>query len=282
MQKEISEIDKKEVIGQVLDNKITLKQASEILHVHKETMKGLIIELAKSNSEIKEKFLKYSQKNDYNNINFIALFLDMLYEDVSQSAKAKEISIPARTVSRELEKLSKSEDQDILELYAVCKIHANRHMIRIKDKKKLNANQNASELQYRQRAQKILEKLHQLNTEIYTYVDKQEVLSKQLEDLNNQIQNVEDMKAQGKSWNEIKEETGVDRSQHNRNKRKKDQLQIELESLESEETVRSAKQANADFVEKYKLDTNVSSVSKEPNNNEIAEGEIEVEQGEQK
>ena len=58
-------------------------------------------------------------------------------------------------------------------------------------------------------------------------------------------------------------------------------MQIELENFESEEKVESARQANAKFVEKYKLDTNVSSVSREPNNNEIAEGETEIEQGEQ-
>ena len=65
---------------------------------------------------------------DYSFINFKALTIEMIQKDLTQTEIAKQYGIPARTVSREIEKLKK--DETYLPLYKIAKEHSNRMMKR--------------------------------------------------------------------------------------------------------------------------------------------------------
>ena len=55
--------NERDIIIKVLDGQILIKEASKILGIHKETVNSRIIELAKIDEEIRQKFIKYCKRN---------------------------------------------------------------------------------------------------------------------------------------------------------------------------------------------------------------------------
>ena len=65
---------------------------------------------------------------DYSYINFKALIVEMIKNNMSQSQIAEEYGIPARTIGREIEKLKNEEGYE--KLYDICKEYSYRKMKR--------------------------------------------------------------------------------------------------------------------------------------------------------
>ena len=109
-----------------------LKDLAVELSIHYQTLRERIIEYVNNSQdeEIKRRYVEYKQKTnpDYSFINFKALVIEMIREDISQSEIARRYGIPPRTVSRELEKLK--DDEYYQPLYRIGKEHSERKMKR--------------------------------------------------------------------------------------------------------------------------------------------------------
>ena len=109
-----------------------LKDLAVELSIHYQTLRERIIEYVNNSQdeEIKRRYVEYKQKTnpDYSFINFKALVIEMIREDISQSEIARRYGIPPRTVSRELEKLK--DDEYYQPLYRIGKEHTERKMKR--------------------------------------------------------------------------------------------------------------------------------------------------------
>lgn len=116
----------------ILDGKLGIVEASMQLGMHKQTFHKKLVEYINGTDdmELKRKYITHQEERnpDYSFINFKALFIEMVNEEVSQSELAKRYGIPARTVSRELEKLKNEEGYETL--YAMAKVMADRMMKR--------------------------------------------------------------------------------------------------------------------------------------------------------
>lgn len=255
-------MDKKQIIIGVLDGKMLVKDACEKMNIHKETLKKEIIDLAKQDKQISKKFVEYSTRNSYANINFRALFREMLQEDRSQSEIAKKYGIPARTISRQIEKLSEvDQDKDI---YDILKEHSLRYMSRIKDKKSLNKKQITDEKDYKYKVKEILSKFPK--EDVISIIDEEEILKDQIKEINMKISKVEQLKESGKSWIEIKNIMKVDRSQYNRDKKKRDAMEIVYKE-KYENDNKSMEKKTEEFRESIKYSVNKSEISKENKHN---------------
>ena len=166
--------NERDIIIKVLDGQILLKEASKILGIHKETVNSRIIELAKIDEEIRQKFIKYCKRNNFENINFLVLFREMLEKDCSQSFIASQYDIPTRTISREIEKLKKLEGYE--SVYSVLKEHAERHIKRRLDKRSLTKEEQKEEYNYEIQLESVLDILPK--GEVFTYIDTEDMLSK--------------------------------------------------------------------------------------------------------
>ena len=82
------------------------------------------------NIELARRYIKYQAKihPDYSHINFKALIVEMMRQDMSQSQIALEYGIPPRTMGREIEKLKQEEGYE--KLYQICKEYSYRKMQR--------------------------------------------------------------------------------------------------------------------------------------------------------
>ena len=109
-----------------------LKELASELGVYYQTLREKIIEFVNSSQdeEIKRRYVEYKKRTnpDYSFINFKALIIEMIQEDISQSEIARRYGIPPRTVSRELERLK--DDEYYKSLYRMGKEHSERKMIR--------------------------------------------------------------------------------------------------------------------------------------------------------
>ena len=219
--------NERDIIIKVLDGQILLKEASKILGIHKETVNSRIIELAKIDEEIRQKFIKYCKRNNFENINFLVLFREMLEKDCSQSFIASQYDIPTRTISREIEKLKKLEGYE--SVYSVLKEHAERHIKRRLDKRSLTKEEQKEEYNYEIQLESVLDILPK--GEVFTYIDTEDMLSKQIRELEEKISRVEEAKNNGIQWKEIKQIIGIDRSQYNRDRKKLDILKIKYQEL---------------------------------------------------
>lgn len=119
-----------EMVTSILKGEITAKEASEKYHIYTETIRRKIDEFVQKDPQYLKLYFAYRNKSaiDYGNINFKGLIVYMLRRDMSQSEIAEEYGIPARTVSREVEKLGESEDERDIKLYNIAKICADRKM----------------------------------------------------------------------------------------------------------------------------------------------------------
>lgn len=132
MKKNLDNEQLKRICELILDGKLGIVDASIRLGIHKQTFHEKIIEyINKSNDmELKRKYIRYEEERnpDYSFINFKALFIQMIKDDIGQSEIAREYGIPARTVSRELEKIKKEEGYEVL--YEMTKELSKRKMYR--------------------------------------------------------------------------------------------------------------------------------------------------------
>lgn len=124
----------KGIVTSILKGDITAKKASEVYHIDRETIKRKINEFIKEDSSLFRQYIEYLEKSgrDYTSINFRGLLVQMIRNNMSQSEMAQEYGIPARTVSRELEKIGKSEAEEDKKLFNIAKIYADKKMRREK------------------------------------------------------------------------------------------------------------------------------------------------------
>ncbi len=120
----------KEAVIRILKGEISIKQASKDYNIDRETLMRKTEELANASPEYIKYYIQYkSKRGDYSGINFRRLIIEMIENGISQTAIAKEYGIPVRTMSRELQKLEKSDDKRDIKLFDIAKIYAEK-MIR--------------------------------------------------------------------------------------------------------------------------------------------------------
>lgn len=116
----------------VIQGKALLEEAAKECGVYIQTFREKMLEYinGSNDDELKRKYVEYQSRinPDYSFINFKALFIEMLKSDMSQSEIAKVYGIPARTVSRELEKFKTSKEFE--EIYKMAKESAERKVTR--------------------------------------------------------------------------------------------------------------------------------------------------------
>lgn len=129
---EMPEEDVRKAFFMLVNGEKGLKDLASELGVYYQTLREKIIEFVNNSQdeEIKRRYVEYKQKTnpDYSFINFKALVIEMIQEDISQSEIARRYGIPPRTVSRELERLK--DDEYYQSLYRIGKEHSERKMKR--------------------------------------------------------------------------------------------------------------------------------------------------------
>lgn len=132
MEKNLDNDQLKRICELILEGKLGIVDASIRLGIHKQTFHEKLIEYINTSNdmELKRKYIRYEEERnpDYSFINFKALFIQMIKDDIGQSEIAREYGIPARTVSRELEKIKKEEGYEVL--YEMTKELSKRKMYR--------------------------------------------------------------------------------------------------------------------------------------------------------
>lgn len=132
MEKNLDNDQLKRISELILEGKLGIVDASIRLGIHKQTFHEKLIEYINTSNdmELKRKYIRYEEERnpDYSFINFKALFIQMIKDDIGQSEIAREYGIPARTVSRELEKIKKEEGYEVL--YEMTKELSKRKMYR--------------------------------------------------------------------------------------------------------------------------------------------------------
>lgn len=128
--KEVDKEKMKEVTEKILSEEIGIVEAAQIMELYKETFKEKLLEYINSSEDkrLLNRYVKYQSKRhpDYSFINFKALILEMLKKNMSQSEIANFYGIPARTVSREVEKLN--NDKKYESLFNIAKEFSARKM----------------------------------------------------------------------------------------------------------------------------------------------------------
>lgn len=118
---------------QILKGEITAKQAKALYQIDGETIRRKINEFVQEDDSFLREYIAYQNRKgyDYGKINFKGLFVYIIRNDLSQSEAARELGIPSRTISREVEKLGESKNPKDIKLYEIAKICAERKMKRI-------------------------------------------------------------------------------------------------------------------------------------------------------
>lgn len=119
----------KEAVIRILKGEISARQASEKYGFDRETLRRKAQELVNSSPEYLPLYVDYkSKRGDFSSINFRRLFIYMIEQNMSQTQIATIYNIPPRTLSRELEKIGKSEDENDKLLYHIAKLYAQDKM----------------------------------------------------------------------------------------------------------------------------------------------------------
>ena len=211
----------KDAVIQILKGEISARKASQIYGIDRETLRRKAEELANSSPEFIQEYVKYkSKRGDYSAINFRRLFIIMIEEEMSQTEVANEYGIPARTMSRELEKIGKSNLEYDKKIYDLAKIYAQKRI----RKEELSIFE-------RRLYGNIIE-------EVEGYIPKNIVLEvedpiKKLEDF---LEEVQSLKEEGLTMQEIAEKMNTSISTIKRNKLRLEELkQIQKGRAETEE-----------------------------------------------
>jgi hypothetical protein len=131
---EIDEKKLEEVFLKVMNNEMKLQEAQDKLGISDiGTLRQKFYEFAKGSKKenMAEKYREYvsNGRNDYTYINFRVLAIEMIRNNFSQLELSEYTGIPARTISREFEKLSNDEDTrlyDLLKDFGYKKMHRHR------------------------------------------------------------------------------------------------------------------------------------------------------------
>lgn len=130
--KEVTDLEMKNICERILQGEIGIIEAAQTMGLHKQTFhEKLVDHINNSNSQsLKTRYIEYMKKRkpDYSFINFKALVIEMIDSNMSQSQIADEYGIPARTISREIEKLHNEEGYN--DLYKIAKEFSQRKMKR--------------------------------------------------------------------------------------------------------------------------------------------------------
>lgn len=123
----------KRIVMQILKGEMTANQAKVQYQIDRETIRRKINEFVQEDSSFLREYIAYQNKKgyDYGKINFKGLIIYIIRNDLSQSEAARDLDIPSRTISREVEKLGESEETRDIKLYEIAKICAERKMKRI-------------------------------------------------------------------------------------------------------------------------------------------------------
>lgn len=117
----------KEAIIKVLKGEMSAKQASKEYGINSETLRRKAEELANASPEYIKYYIEYKGKRgDYSGINFRRVIIEMIENNMTQIEIAGKYGIPIRTVSRELEKIGKSQDEQDKKLYRTAKMYAEK------------------------------------------------------------------------------------------------------------------------------------------------------------
>lgn len=122
----------KTMVKRILRGEISAKQAEIEYQIDRETIRRKIHQLIQEDKSLLAEYVEYLKKsgNDYSRINFRGLIIFMIRQNLSQSQIAAKYDIPARTVSRELEKIGQSDDEKDRKLYEIAKGYAKMKMRR--------------------------------------------------------------------------------------------------------------------------------------------------------
>lgn len=129
-QVEVSDKELANICEKVCGRRDTVRNIANDMQIDERTLREKMLEFLnrEENAELLKRYIEYQATihPDYSHINFKAVVITMMREDVSQSQIASELGIPARTISREIEKLKESDK----ELYEICKEYSYRKMQR--------------------------------------------------------------------------------------------------------------------------------------------------------
>jgi len=122
----------KTIVIRILKGELSAKQAEKEYHIDRETIRRKINQFVQEDESLLVEYIEYLKKSgeDYSGINFKGLIISMIKQNLSQSQMAKRYKIPARTISRELEKLSQSKDEKDSKLYKIAKNYSRKKMLR--------------------------------------------------------------------------------------------------------------------------------------------------------
>ena len=122
----------KQVCLDVCDRKDNIRTIATRMKIDEDTLKEKIFQFLSKPEHLvlARKYIEYQAMlhPDYSYINFKALIVEMMKNNQSQSQIAEEYGIPARTLSREIEKLKQEEGYE--RLYDICKEYSYRKMKR--------------------------------------------------------------------------------------------------------------------------------------------------------
>ena len=122
----------KQVCLDVCYKKDNIRAIATRMKVDEDTLKEKIFQILSKPEHLvlARKYIEYQAMlhPDYSYINFKALIVEMMKNNQSQSQIAEEYGIPARTLSREIEKLKQEEGYE--RLYDICKEYSYRKMKR--------------------------------------------------------------------------------------------------------------------------------------------------------
>lgn len=122
----------KSICINLCDKKDNIRAIAIRMKIDEDTLKEKLFQFLSKpeNLVLAHKYIAYQATlhPDYSYINFKALIVEMIKNNMSQSQIAVEYGIPARTLSRELEKLKQEEGYE--KLYDICKEYSYRKMKR--------------------------------------------------------------------------------------------------------------------------------------------------------
>ena len=128
----VSQETLEEICLRLCEKRDNLRSIACRLNLTEETLSEKLFQFLSipRNKELARKYIAYQATlhPDYSHINFKALIVEMIKNDMSQSQIAEQYGIPVRTIGREIEKLR--EDDEYKELYEICKEYSNRKMKR--------------------------------------------------------------------------------------------------------------------------------------------------------
>lgn len=119
----------KEILIKILKGEISAREASILYGIDRETLRRKAEELANFSPQYVKYYIQYmGKRGDYSGINFRRLFVELIENNRTQAEIAEKYELPVRTISRELDKLGKSEEELDKKLYNIAKIFAEKHM----------------------------------------------------------------------------------------------------------------------------------------------------------